>query len=274
MCKVFKISSNAYYHWFFKRKKKTRTVELKEKIREIYDQNRGCYGSPRITKVLAQEGFQVSRAYVARLMKQMGLQSKIRKKWVVTTQREETHPVADNLLNRQFEVSETGKVWVSDITYIRVGQSWAYLTTMIDLADRAVVGWSVSEDMTTENTIKKAWIAARKKREIKEGFLLHSDRGIQYTCGQTRRIFEHHQKARQSMSRKGNCWDNAVAESFFKTIKYEELNHHQFTNREHVEQVVAQYIEWYNNQRLHSSIGYKTPIQRNIELNQINKKRA
>ncbi|EAY27582.1 IS3 family transposase [Microscilla marina] len=191
MCKVFGVSSNAYYNWLIKRKK-------------------------------------IHVPYVARLMKEMGLQSKIRKKWVVTTQRAKTHPVADNLLDRQFEVSETGKAWVSDITYIRVGQSWAYLTTIIDLADRAVVGWSVSEDMTTENTIKKTWVAARKKRDIKEGFLLHSDRGVQYTCGQTRGIFDHHQKARQSMSRKGNFWDNAVAESFFKTIKYEELNHHQF----------------------------------------------
>ena len=164
MCKVFDISSNAYYNWLIKRKKNTRTSELKEKIKEIYEQNRQCYGSPRIAKALEKEGFNVSRAYVARLMQQMGLQSKIRKKWVVTTQRDETHPVAENLLDRQFNVEETGKVWVSDITYIRLGQSWAYLTTMIDLADRAVVGWSVSQDMTAENcksavyrdTIRKA----------------------------------------------------------------------------------------------------------------------
>jgi len=274
MCKVFRISSNAYYHWVAGRKKNTRTPQLKEKIREIYEQSHGCYGSPRIAKALEREGLSVSRAYVARLMKQMGLQSKIRKKWVVTTQRDETHPVAENLLDRQFDVEETGKVWVSDITYIRLGQGWAYLTTMIDLADRAVVGWSVSEDMTAENTIREAWTKARNNRSIKDGFLLHSDRGIQYTCKQTRNIFLHHQKAEQSMSRKGNCWDNAVAESFFKTIKYEELNHHTFTTIEQIGQAVEEYVHWYNNQRLHSSIGYKTPAQKYIELNNAVKKRA
>lgn len=275
MCNVFGVSSNAYYHWRNTRvKKNTRTAGLKEKIKEIYEQNRQCYGSPRISKALEEEGFKLSRSYVARLMRQMGLQSRIRKKWVITTQRDETQPVAENLLNRQFDVNETGKVWVSDITYIRLGQDWAYLTTMIDLADRAVVGWSVSEDMTTENTLRKTWMKARKKREIKDGFMLHSDRGIQYTCGQTRSIFEHHQKARQSMSRKGNCWDNAVAESFFKTIKYEELNHHTFNSIEQIEQVVEQYIHWYNNKRLHSSIGYKTPLKRYMEINHHRKMRA
>ena len=124
------------------------------------------------------------------------------------------------------------------------------------------------------DTCAQTRVKARKNRDVKDGFMLHSDRGIQYTCGQTRAIFSHHCKAEQSMSRKGNCWDNAVAESFFKTIKYEELNHHSFTTIGQVEQVVEEYMDWYNNQRLHSSLDYKTPAQRYAELNHSIKKRA
>ena len=137
---------------------------------------------------------------------------------------------------------------------------------MIDLADRAVLGWSLSRDMTTENTVVEAWKNARKKRRIAQGFLLHSDRGIQYASKQMASIIGMNQWASQSMSRKGNCWDNAVAESFFKSIKYEELNHHRFESFESLYRIIDKYIGWYNTKRIHEGIDYDTPLERELKI--------
>ena len=161
-------------------------------------------------------------------------------------------------------------VWVSDITYIRVGNKWNYLTTIIDLADRKIVavwnGWSLSSDMTAENTVLRAWSMARQRRDIKDEFIFHSDRGhlegVQYACNQTKNIFSFHRQLIQSMSRKGDCWDNAVAESLFKTIKYESLNRQKFDTTEQLYKHLFEYIEeWYNVKRIHSSLGYMTPLE-------------
>ena len=239
---------------------------LVEKIKLVFEKSRKVYGSPRITEILRKDGVMISKSYVARLMKEMGLRSVIRKKFVVTTDSKHDDPIAPNTLDREFEVDELGKVWVSDITYIRMNSEWVYLTTIIDLADRMVVGWSISKDMTAENTVQKAWSHARRRRQIKDGFIFHSDRGIQYTCLSTRNLFTFNIKASQSMSRKGNCWDNAVAESFFKSIKAECLNLYKFTSYRQVAGCVNDYMEWYNCERIHSSLGYKTPLEKEIEL--------
>ena len=204
----------------------------------------------------------------------MGIRSRIRKKFVTTTDSRHSNPVAENVLDRNFSTDILGKLWVSDITYIKLNNHWIYLTAIIDLADRAVVGWSLSEDMTTENTVIKAWNHARSNRAITSGFLLHSDRGVQYTSKKFTRIISMNRYAKQSMSRKGNCWDNSVAESFFKTIKYEELNHHQFHTLQQVKQVVQSYIGWYNTQRIHSSLTYQTPLEREISIRNQNLKWA
>ena len=204
----------------------------------------------------------------------MGIRSVLRRKFKATTDSKHNLQVAKNLLNREFKVQELGKVWVSDITYIRVNSSWMYLTTMIDLADRKVVGWSLSQTMTVEDTVLKAWTQARNTRTIADDFILHSDRGIQYACNKTQNLFTYNKKTTQSMSRKGNCWDNAVAESFFKTIKYEMIYRCRFTSKEQLNQAIDQYIIWYNTQRIHSSLDYKTPLEKERELKNLDYKKV
>lgn len=268
MCKLLHVSKNAYYSW--KRgecKEPSGNKEAHKKtIGEIFEENKGRYGSYRICKAMNGTGLDISRAYVGRLMKEMGLRARTRKKFVATTDSKHALPVAPNLLNRDFAAERTGMKWVGDITYVWTDEGWAYLTTVIDLADRRVVGWSLSADMTTENTVWAAWVNARAARGIHEGFVFHSDRGAQYASAMFSGIFRDNKKASQSMSRKGNCWDNAVAESFFKTIKYEELNHYSFENREQLYQCIEEYILWYNTKRMHSSLGYQTPLEREIEI--------
>ena len=159
-------------------------------IKTIFDDSKQVYGSYRIKAELERQGVFISRPYVARLMKSMGLKSVLSKKFkVMTTDSRHDYPIAENILNRNFRVQELGKVWVSDITYIRVGKKWGYLTVVIDLADRKVVGWSLSDDMTYENTVLRAWVMARNNRKIIKGFVFHSDRGSQYACNKMRSIF-------------------------------------------------------------------------------------
>lgn len=277
MCKVLKVSRNAYYYWRRRARApqpESRTQSLKKEIKTIFNESRQIYGSQKIAVVLNKGGICISRPYVGRLMQQMGLRSRTRTKFVVTTNSNHTNPVADNVLDRDFSSSEPGRVWVSDISYVKLKNRWAYVTIMLDLADRAVVGWSLSCDMTAEHTVVAAWADARKNRNILPGFLLHSDRGVQYTCSQFADIIYHNKHASQSMSRKGNCWDNAVAESFFKSIKYEELNHHTFNSYEQLHDCIEEYIQWYNTKRIHSSLDYKTPLEAEIEIRNRNKKRA
>jgi transposase InsO family protein len=227
------------------------------------------YGSDRIQQCLKREGLMYSRAYVAVLMRKMGLKSILRRKYVVTTDSNHPYPIAENILNRNFTSYQLGEKWVSDITYIRVNDNWNYLTTIMDLADRKIVGWHLSEDMTVENTIYNAWIKARETRNISQNFIFHSDRGVQYACKKITNLFQFNNKITQSMSRKGNCWDNAVAESFFKTIKHECLNRYFFFSNFQLYQCVDEYIKWYNTERLHSSLGYLTPLEMELKLRKI-----
>ena len=269
MCRSMKVSKNAYYHWI-KNKDivvlKTATALLKERIKIIFNQSREIYGSCRIQKKLEREALVYSRSYIALLMKQMGLRSVLKRKFVITTDSNHPYLIAKNELNREFTSLKLGEKWVSDITYIRVNDHWNYLTTIIDLAGRKVVGWSLSEDMTTQNTVMKAWINARRTRRINEGFIFHSDRGVQYASNKMSNICNFNLKITQSMSRKGNCWDNAVAESFFKTIKNEWLYRFKFTSYNQLYGSIEDYIKWYNNERLHSSLGYLSPLEMEIKL--------
>lgn len=277
MCKSMKVSKNSYYYWFKKKdliKAQTPKELLKEKIKIVFENSREIYGSYRIQKMLEREGLSYSRSYIALLMKELGLKSVLKRKFVITTNSKHSFPIANNLLDRNFHDSELGKKWVSDITYIRVNNDWNYLTTIIDLADRKVVGWTLSEDMTTENTIMKTWISARKNRNINFGFIFHSDRGVQYASNKMTNLFSLNMKITQSMSRKGNCWDNAVAESFFKTIKHEWLYRFKFTSYNQLYKSIDNYINWYNTKRLHSSLGYITPLEMELKLKGVNKKVA
>lgn len=270
MCKCMEVSRNSYYTWKKTggvKKQKASVIHLKARIKAIYYENRSVYGSDRIQKALEKEGFVYSRAYVGILMKEMGLKSIVSAKFkVCTTDSDHSYPIAENKLNRDFSSLNLGEKWVSDITYVLVNKKWCYITTIIDLADRKVLSWVLSEDMRTENTVKKAWLKARKVREITENHIFHSDRGVQYASNLMYSLLRKNTKITQSMSRKGNCWDNSVAESFFKTLKYECLYHHDFKSVFQLFKITQDYINWYNNKRMHSSLGYKTPLEKEVEI--------
>ena len=276
MCNLLMISRNSYYQWQrnSNRIKGSKTTILKSKIIQIWQENRKVYGSYKITKMLAREGLNYHSSYISRLMQQMGIKSQAKRKYVTTTDSNHDYKISPNILNRNFNVNKLGKVWVSDITYIRCKEKWVYLTTMLDLADRKIVGWSLSEDMTVENTVYKAWIRARKNREISDDFIFHSDRGVQYAANKMTNIFKHNKRINQSMSRKGNCWDNAVAESFFKTIKCELIYRKAFKTYIEAYNQIDKYIQWYNNKRIHEYLNYLPPLEMEVKLKNTKTKRA
>ncbi len=198
-----------------------------------------------------------------------GWRSKLKKQFKVTIDSNHPYPVCRNHLNRNFKPKTLNEIWVSDITYIKTATGWLYLTTIIDLYDRQVIGWSLSTRLYTNQTIIPTWKMAVSKREITESLLFHSDRGIQYASIEFRRLIKKNRLITQSMSRKANCWDNAVAESFFKTLKVELVYHHNFKTTQEAKLAVFEYIGWYNRKRLHSSLGYKTPKEMELEFYQI-----
>jgi putative transposase len=262
MCHTLNISPSGFYRWQ-KRLCSARQSEnkhLRQRIRELYAEHKGMAGSPMITADLRSEPEypKVGKNRVARHMKDMGLRCKATKKFVVTTDSKHNEPVAPNLLNRKFTVSSPNSVWVSDITYVKVGRRWQYLTVFIDLFSRIIVGWDLSESLERHSMIR-AFNKALWRRTPSQGLLVHSDRGVQYASADFRKLLKEH-KFVQSMSRKGNCWDNAVAESFFHTLKTQLIYHRKFEDQSEAEQALFNYIEiYYNRRRRHSTIGYQSP---------------
>lgn len=270
MCKVLGVSRSGYYAWKARTpsKRQLENQRLTEQITKLFYQSKSSYGSPRITKALKKTGWSVSRPRVARLMRKAHLRSKISRKFVVTTDSQHNYRISPNRLKRQFEAGRINRAWVSDITYIHTQKGWLYLTVILDLGDRKVIGWSLSESMKAADTVIPALQMAAINRPPDEGTIFHSDQGVQYACDAFRKVLKQTAKLLQSMSRKGNCWDNAVAESFFKSLKSEWLNGSKFRNTNQAQLAVFQYIEiWYNRKRLHSALGYKTPEEYNAELN-------
>lgn len=262
MCHALKVSRSGYYDWLH-RKPSARILETqkaKEMIKTIYKKSKGRYGSPKITEELRSRGLKLSRPRVARLMRSEGIKSIVHKKYkVVTTDSKHHYPIAYNYLNRNFKVQRPGKVWVSDITYIRTDQGWVYLTIIMDLFDRKIIGWALSKTLTTRDTVLAAWRMALINRPIMGHLIFHSDRGVQYASHEFRRALTN-KPVLQSMSRKGDCWDNAVAENFFKILKSELVYHYRFKDRWQAKNEIFQFIEiWYNRQRRHSYLGYLTP---------------
>jgi putative transposase len=257
MCKVLRVSRSSYYSWRT-RNPSIRSIEnkkLSDRIKEIYKLSKKTYGSPRVTIKLLEEGYHVSRPRVARLMKKQNLKSIIRKKWVITTDSRHNYTIVENKLNRDFNVSRSVQVWVSDITYIKTFQGWLYLTVIIDLFDRKVIGWSFSRSLKAAHTTIPAWKMAVRNRMITGKLIFHSDRGIQYACHEFVNLISSYKLVERSMSRKGDCWDNAVAESFFKTLKVEHVYHHSYKTIKEAELSVFEYIEaWYNGNRIHTAI--------------------
>jgi putative transposase len=229
-------------------------------VKKVYQQSYGRYGSPRIAVELQQQGIKASRPRIAWLMRKHAIRSIIRRKYrVQTTDSNHGFAIADNYLDRNFSATRLAEKWVSDLTYIRTQEGWLYLTAVLDLADRKVVGWALSETMEAEVSSVAAWRMAIRNRPVTQSLLFHSDRGMQYACQQFRKQLKG-KPVLQSMSRKGNCWDNALAESFFKTIKTELIYHRKFVTRQEAKLAVFGYIEgWYNRRRRHSALGYHTP---------------
>jgi len=263
MAKVIGVSRSGYYAWE-KRKPSRRELEdqkLVEAIKNLFKEHSGRYGSPRIWAELKAEGWRVSRKRVERLMRSHKLWARRRRKYIKTTDSSHGLVVAKNILNREFKAANPGEKWVSDITYLRTIAGWLYLTVVIDLWDRKVIGWSMSKELTA-GYVCSAFEMAVKNRPPREGFIFHSDRGVQYCSEEFRGTLNRLcPSVRQSMSQKGNCWDNACAESFFKTIKTELDVLDGKHNTKEVRVGVFEYIEiYYNRCRRHSAIGYAIPI--------------
>lgn len=263
MCKVMKVSECGYYAWL-KREPSARAIKteyLKAKITRVHADSKKRYGSPRITKELNQDGIKVSQPTVAKLMKEQGIKSVIKKKYKVTTDSSHKYPVAENVLDRNFTVEDKNKAWVSDLTYIWTSDGWVYLTTVIDLYDRKVVGWALSETMRACETTVPAFRMAIRNRNIKmdHHLIFHSDRGIQYACDEFVEGLNKYKNLTRSMSRKGNCWDNAVAESFFKTLKVELIYQNRYEIKTDAKLSIFEYIEtWYNRKRRHKHLNNLT----------------
>lgn len=260
MCQILQLSSSGYYKW--KNRPSGKRLLLKEKIKQqitsIYFSSKQRYGSPRITFELNSLGYKISRITVAKYMKELGLRSKLSKKFKVTTNSKHNYLVAENVLDRHFIADKPAQVWVSDITYIQTKEGFLYLTTVIDLYDRKIIGWSLSKGMSTGETSLAAWKMAFKNRKIGESLIFHSDRGVQYASRKFANTLEFYGITR-SMSRRGNCWDNAVAESFFKSLKTELIYGNKLISKEKMELEIFEYIEiWYNKKRRHSALNYQT----------------
>lgn len=276
MCKVLKVSRSGYYNWLKRpcSKRWLQNQALSLSIDSIYQKSFGSYGSPRIKRELEKLGYLVSRPRVARIMKANGLYARRKRTFKATTDSKHGYPIAPNILDRNFKVGRKNQVWVSDITYIRTTQGWMYLTVIIDLFHRKVIGWALSNNLRTSGTIIPAWKMAISQATISNELIFHSDRGVQYASEEfTRLLKSYNGLIKQSMSRKGNCWDNAVAESFFKSLKVEWVYKHNYTHRSEAELSIFQWIEtWYNRRRIHSSLDYKTISE--FEMEMLNQKIA
>jgi len=267
MCSTLCVSKSAYYEWRKIEPNKKKINSLAEEVFKVFRASKSTYGSPRICEELKEAGIDVSKSTIARIMNRLDIQARPRRKFVHTTDSKHDHKVFDNILNRMFDSQQVNQKWVSDITYILTDQGWVYLTVILDLADRMIVSWSISKDMTARNTTVACLLKALKRRRIDKEMIFHSDRGVQYCCTEFRKILESKACIKQSMSRKGNCWDNAPAESFFKTLKVEWTSKFQYKDIEEAHRSIFDYIErWYNTKRKHSSLGYMAPLQKHYFL--------
>lgn len=263
MCRVLRVSCGGYYAWLRRQQqppseRETANQQLSEQIWTVFLRSRGTYGSPRIHAELRATGWECSRNRVARLMKQADIAAKRRKLYKVsTTDSKHAYPVAPNLLNRQFSAERPNEKWLTDITYIPTKEGWLYLATVLDVCSRRVVGWSMDKNMD-EGLVERALQMAAAHRQPGEGVLHHSDRGSQYAAHNYQALLTSHQMV-CSMSRKGDCYDNAMMESFFSTLK-SECATEPYNSRAEARLSIFEYIEvWYNRERRHSALGYQSP---------------
>jgi transposase InsO family protein len=262
MAEVLGVSRSGYYAWYSRDEsdRDRANRELSEEIRRIQKRVKYRYGSLRVTAALRREGKVVGHNRVARLMRNNGLQARVRRRFRCTTKAAESRPVAANMLDRDFRVGAINRVWISDISYIATGEGWLYLATVMDLGSRRVVGWAMSSRLSTDLVLRAFWMAVMRRNPPK-GLIFHSDRGSQYTSHAFVRTLERWGMI-QSMSRKGDCWDNAVAEAFFSTLKGELIGGKAYRTRQEAQDAIFEYVEvFYNRQRLHSTLGHVTPVE-------------
>jgi len=262
MCRWLKVSRSGFYKW---RHREISPSEYRHElvrcaVIDVFYRFNQCYGAPRITIELNETGILCCENYVAQILHHEGLRARNGKSFKYGPTAYATSNVADNILARNFKASKPDEKWVSDITYIKIDEQWIHLAVILDLFSRQIIGWAIDETMTTE-LILDAFNMAVARRNIKPGLILHSDRGVQYRAGEYLQALLDHEIT-PSMSRKGNCWDNAVMESFFGRMKVELIYAENYTTAAQVYSGIFEYIEvFYNRIRRHSSLGYKSPAQ-------------
>lgn len=259
LCKVMQVSRSGYYR-FINHGYKVEDLNLIVEAKALAKLSRNSYGSRQISKNLKAKGYPVGRYRARSLMRKAGIECKQRRRYRVTTDSRHSLPVADNLLNRDFTAEDLNQKWVADLTYLWTQEGWLYLAAVLDIFSRRVVGWALAEHMR-EELVEDALRMALGRRYPPQGLLHHSDRGVQYASGAYQGCLQEAGIV-VSMSRKGNCWDNSIIERFFGSLKSERTDHIIYHTREEAKTDVIDYIEmFYNSQRLHSSLGYVTPLQ-------------
>ncbi|MDD5039488.1 MAG: IS3 family transposase [Dehalococcoidales bacterium] len=257
-CHVLEVSASGYYGFLRRRENNIQQADLIALIREVHRRSRYTYGSRRIMRQLRRNGLIIGRWRVRRLMRFAGIHVKRKRKYRTTTKSNHRYPVSPNLIQGCFRVAKPNLVWVSDITYIKTMEGWLYLAVIMDLFSRKVVGWSLARNMAVK-MVKEALYMAIGRRKPDPGLIHHSDRGIQYACNEYRQLLQNY-GLKSSMSRSGNCLDNAVAERFFRTLKSECLMNWRDMPAKEVKHDIVDYIEmFYNSERLHSYAGYLSP---------------
>ena len=265
-CRVLNVSVSGYHAHVARQVSQAPRRHLSDQtllvhVKAIHAQTRRAYGRPRIWRELRNEGVRVGKQRLQRVMHQHAIRAKASKRFKVTTDSDHDLPIAPNLLNRQFSVAEPDRVWVGDITYIPTDEGWLYLAVVIDLFSRQVVGWSMRADMTSDiviDALRMAWFKRHPDKHA--GLIFHSDRGSQYASGAFTDVLEEY-GITASMSRRGNCWDNACSETLFGSLKVERLHGQRFITRRHAKDETLAWLLWYNQSRLHSTLNYVSPAQ-------------
>ncbi len=262
LCRLLGVTRQGYYAWASRTQSESTAQELAlhERMRRIHTESKRTYGSPRVYKQLQAEGVSCGKHRVERSMRALGIQGRPTRRFRITTVADAHYKHAPNTLGRDFSAKKPNERWVTDITYIQTAEGWCYLAAILDLFSRRIVGWALGKNLDTSLPLS-ALDMALSIRKPTRGLLHHSDRGCQYSSAEYQQALCNRGIA-TSMSRKGNCWDNAVAESFFSTLKTELVHRHTWKTRAELRAAVFEYIEvFYNRKRIHSSIGYKSPAQ-------------
>ena len=262
VCEVLQVSQSGYHKWL-KKKVNFRAIE-NQRILEViwfhHNKSKRTYGLPRIYAAMRKEGFIVNKKRIARLMRDNNIKAKTKRRFRITTIQNSKAAASENILKQNFTASSENKIWTGDITYLWTKEGWLYLAVVMDIYSRKIIGWALGSSLSAE-LVLRALMMALLHRNPPEGIIFHSDRGSQYTSSQVRQLLKSY-KITQSMSSTGNCYDNAITESFFHTLKTELVFWNNYKTREEAKRSIFEYIEvFYNRQRLHSAIGYLSPVE-------------